>query len=74
MTMSDDEIQELKETFAHYDTDGNGVIDRDEFRALLKTLDPGFNEEDVLMGLKLLDANGNNVVDWDEFVAWWGSR
>lgn len=74
MEPSEDELAELKEIFDHYDADKNGVIDRNEFRALLKSLDEEFTEEDVLMGLKVLDENENDVVDWDEFVGWWGSR
>lgn len=74
MDLSEDELAELKEIFDHYDADKNGVIDRNEFRALLKSLDEEFSEEDVLMGLKVLDENENDVVDWDEFVGWWGSR
>ena len=74
MAMTDEEQQELQEIFSHFDTDGNGVIDRNEFRALLKSLDPDFSEDDVLMGLKVLDANENDVIDWDEFVDWWGGR
>ncbi len=65
---------ELRAVFDRYDTDGNGVIDRNEFRALVESLDPGFTEEDVLMGLKVLDANENGVIDWEEFAGWWGSR
>ncbi|NIR36836.1 MAG: EF-hand domain-containing protein [Actinobacteria bacterium] len=74
MALSEEELQEVKETFDHFDTDSNGVIDRDEFRALLKALDPGFDEDDVLMGLKVLDANENDVIDWEEFRDWWGGR
>jgi len=74
MALTEEELQEVKETFDHFDSDGNGVIDRDEFRQLLKTLDPEFSEEDVLMGLKVLDANENDVIDWDEFLDWWGAR
>lgn len=74
MALSDDELKEVKETFDHFDTDNNGVIDRNEFRELLKALDPGFSEDDVLMGLKVLDDNENDVIDWDEFLGWWGAR
>ncbi len=74
MALSDDELRELREIFDHFDTDGNGVIDRNEFRALLKSLDPKFTEDDVLMGLKVLDENENDVVDWEEFLGWWGAR
>lgn len=74
MPLSEQELQEVKETFDHFDTDKNGVIDRNEFRELLKSLDPGFREEDVLMGLKVLDENDNDVIDWEEFRDWWGAR
>jgi len=74
MALSEDELRELRETFDHFDTDGNGVIDRHEFRELLKSLDPGFGEDDVLMGLQTLDANENDVIDWEEFRDWWGAR
>lgn len=74
MALSDDELAELKETFDHYDVDKNGVIDKNEFRTLLRALDPDFSEDDVRNGLKILDANHNDVIDWDEFVGWWGSR
>lgn len=74
MALSDEELREVRETFDHFDTDSNGVIDRNEFRELLKSLDPGFNEDDVVMGLRVLDANKNDVIDWEEFLAWWADR
>lgn len=74
MALTEEELREVEETFDHFDTDDNGVIDRNEFRQLLKTLDPKFSEEDVLLGLKVLDANENDVIDWDEFLDWWGAR
>jgi Ca2+-binding EF-hand superfamily protein len=74
MSLSDAELAEVKETFDHFDADDNGVIDRNEFRSLLQTLDPKFSEDDVQTGMKILDANENDVIDWEEFVAWWGSR
>ena len=74
MALDDDELTELKEIFDHYDSDKNGVIDRDEFRALLLSLDPEFSEDDVRTGLSALDDNENGVIDWDEFVEWWSNR
>tara|TARA_B100001750_G_C15449917_1_gene568343 strand:+ start:1024 stop:1359 length:336 start_codon:yes stop_codon:yes gene_type:complete len=74
MAFSDDELEELKEIFDHYDSDGNGVIDREELRRLLVALDPEFTEEDVQLGLQALDGNENGVIDWDEFIEWWGKR
>ncbi|MFT5354810.1 MAG: Ca2+-binding EF-hand superfamily protein [Polyangiales bacterium] len=74
MEQNEPEVSELKEIFDHFDVDKNGVIDRNEFRALLRSLDEDFSEEDVAMGLKVLDENENDVIDWDEFAGWWGDR
>ncbi len=74
MPLSEAECKELREIFNHYDTDANGVIDRNEFRELMRALDAEFTEQDIETGLQALDNNVNGVIDWDEFVAWWGSR
>lgn len=72
--MSDDELEELREVFDHYDRDGNGVIDRDEFKTLCRALDAGFRDAEVAAGLDAVDANGNGRIEFDEFVAWWRQR
>jgi len=72
--MSEEQLAELREIFDHYDTDKNGVIDRNELRALLGALDPEFSERDVKQAIEALDDNANGVIDWEEFVEWWGAR
>lgn len=74
MALNDDEIQEIREIFDHYDGDGNGVIDRDEFTQLLKTLDPDFTTAEIDAGLDALDENHDGVIQFDEFIHWWGDR
>ncbi|HJK94458.1 MAG TPA: EF-hand domain-containing protein [Polyangiaceae bacterium LLY-WYZ-15_(1-7)] len=72
--LNEDEIDELREVFDHYDGDGNGVIDRDEFAKLMKTLAPDFSDDEIETGLEVLDENRNGVIEWDEFLKWWSGR
>lgn len=72
--LSDDERAELREIFDHFDADSNGVIDRDEFKKLLRSMDGDMPDEVILEGLSALDGDANGVIDWDEFVEWWSAR
>jgi Ca2+-binding EF-hand superfamily protein len=77
----DDKVTALVETrfggdyraaFAHYDADGNGVIDKDELKALLK--DAGIGSgltrwawAGGIMGE--VDTSGDGSISWAEFAA-----
>ena len=63
--------QELKEAFDHFDSDGNGAIDRDEFAQLMKNLDPEMSSEEVAIGFAEIDRDGSGTIELDEFIAWW---
>ena len=58
----------LVQMFQEADSDGNGVVDRREFQAMLAHLDVPLSagDEQVLMGA--LDKNGDGVIDYREFV------
>lgn len=72
--LTDEELAEIRETFSHFDKDGNGVIDVVEFTSLLDALDADLTEEQVQAGLETLDENHNGVIDYDEFLAWWADQ
>lgn len=69
--LSEDELQEIREIFGHFDKDGNGTIDAGEFAALIEALDSGMEPDQVAMGLSIVDADGNGTVEFDEFLSWW---
>ena len=69
--LSEDELQEIREIFGHFDKDGNGTIDAGEFAALIEALDAGMEPDQVAMGLSIVDADGNGTVEFDEFLSWW---
>lgn len=74
MELRDEDIEEIREIFDHYDANGDGVIQRSEFAALLEALDANLTPEQVQAGLDSLDENRNGQIEFDEFVAWWGER
>jgi calmodulin len=66
---------ELRETFDHFDKDDNGIIDRQEFRALLQDgLNAEMEAEELEMGFAIIDKDGNGTIEFDEFAAWWLDR
>ncbi len=72
--LSDEDIEEIREIFNHFDANGDGVIQRSEFAKLLEALDAELQPEEIQAGLDSLDENHNGVIDFEEFVAWWGDR
>ncbi|MDF1662328.1 MAG: EF-hand domain-containing protein [Planctomycetota bacterium] len=63
--------EELLETFKHFDRDGNGSIDAQEFKELLYALGAVVTDEEVATGLDVLDADKNGRIDFEEFCVWW---
>eukprot|EP00978_Attheya_sp_CCMP212_P027011 scaffold89990_cov60-Attheya_sp.AAC.2 len=66
-----EEIQGLKEIFAEYDTDGDGIISYQEFRdAITKDRDtPHLEEKEIETVFQGLDVNKTGVIDYTEFLA-----
>lgn len=69
--LTDDELDELREIFAHYDKNKNGVIETKELGALLDALDAHSSPAELKAGMRALDEDGSGVIEFDEFVAWW---
>ena len=66
--------EELHEIFDHFDRNGDGKIDRDEFVELMKALDAFETDRDANLGFKAIDLDGSGVVEFDEFARWYSSR
>jgi calmodulin len=69
----EEKVAEIRETFEFFDRDQNGLIDFDEFRALLRTVNPDATISQAAEGFSMTDTNSDGYVDLDEFVAWWRS-
>jgi hypothetical protein len=54
--------------FKQHDTDRNGIVNEQEFRAILRSVDPAKSEEDVSALLDLIDPNNNQLINFSECV------
>ena len=63
---SKEELDSMRQHFEMIDTDGNGVLDRDEVAAFCKLYDIDSNFVDLVF--KLFDTNHDEVLQFDEFV------
>lgn len=66
--------REIRETFKHYDRNGDGRISLDEFSRLLDALDARMSDAEKRIGFEAIDADGNHAIDAEEFMAWWRDR
>ncbi len=66
-----EKIAEIRNSFEFFDKDANGLIDFDEFRSLLRTVNPEATTSQAAEGFSMTDTNCDGYVDLDEFVAWW---
>lgn len=66
--------EELRETFDHFDGDGNGRIDREEFGRLMEALSGDMTEDEIDLGFSMIDSDDDGSIDYDEFEEWWNDR
>ena len=72
--LDDDEIEEIREIFVHFDRDSSGTIDRGELRQLLEAMEAECSDEELETGLKEIDSNQNGRIEFREFLRWWSDR
>lgn len=59
----------IKETFAKYDRSGDGSLDIEEMRTVLKSLG-SFTNHEIAVVCKDLDKSGDGEIDYQEFEDW----
>jgi Ca2+-binding EF-hand superfamily protein len=70
--MSDEKWRnDLVKTFAKFDADDNGRIDRAEFDSLLDALGSKMSKDDRDTGFKIVDVDGDGHITCDELATWW---
>ncbi len=72
--MSDLSSEELRENFDHFDSNGDGKLDRGEFGRLMDALGAVEPGEDPGRGFSSIDTDGSGEVEFDEFVRWFSAR
>lgn len=60
---------ELREAFAVFDKDGNGLISADELKNALLNLGEKLEDHEVRAMIAAADRDGNGQIDYEEFIA-----
>merc|ERR1712096_187537 len=66
--LSEDEIEEIKEAFDLFDTDGSGTIDPKELKAAMQSLGFEAKNQTIYQMISDLDKDGSGAIDFDEFL------
>lgn len=74
MTMTPEDLEELREAFEYNDVDQDGRIQFAEFLEMLDQLDAGVRSPEARIGFDSIDINKDGSINFDEFVAWWRER
>ena len=68
---SEEELDEMRETFDYNDRDGDGMIQLDEFAEMLDELEADMSDQETRTGFQDIDTNDDGLIDFKEFVDWW---
>ena len=74
MEPTDDQTEELRESFEYNDLNADGKIEIDEFMNMLETLDTGFNRDEARIGFREIDTDHDGGISFQEFMDWWSER
>lgn len=64
------EIEELKQIFDFFDSDGNGSLSRDEISNLLRSLNINLNDRDLDSIFISIDKSSINAINFSSFSRW----
>ena len=70
-TNSDVTEKELFQLFCRFDANNDGLVDENEFLALLDSLGSHPTNEILSLEFAAIDSNADGSVEFDEFKAWW---
>lgn len=60
---------ELREAFAVFDKDGNGMISAEELKSALLNLGEKLEDHEIRAMMEAADRDGNGQIDYEEFIA-----
>ena len=66
--LTEDEIEEIKEAFDLFDSDGSGTIDPAELKSAMQSLGFEAKNQTIYQMISDLDADGSGQIDFEEFL------
>lgn len=69
-------VELRRQVFKMLDTEGTGVLGREQVRRLVQEIENGteLDDEDLDAAMAAMDDDGNGTVDFEEFSDWWIKR
>merc|ERR1711862_66565 len=72
--LTQDQVEEIKEAFDLFDTDGSGSIDVNELKVAMKALGMDAKSDEIRKLINDIDSDGDGTIDFDEFLAMMTAR
>mmetsp|Transcript_34668 Transcript_34668/g.75674 ORF Transcript_34668/g.75674 Transcript_34668/m.75674 type:complete len:171 (+) Transcript_34668:39-551(+) len=66
--LSEEEIEEIREAFNLFDTDGSGTIDPKELKAAMQSLGFEAKNQTIYQMIADIDKDGDGSIDFEEFL------
>jgi calmodulin len=66
-----DKTDALFRLFVRFDTNGDGLVDENEFLKILQRLGGNSTDEVLSLEFAAIDTNTDGVVGYQEFKDWW---
>eukprot|EP00536_Pseudo-nitzschia_multiseries_P006996 jgi/Psemu1/286820/fgenesh1_pg.156_\ len=72
--LTEDEVADLKEAFAMFDINGDGTIELNEIKQVMRKLGQNPTEDELKEMISTVDDNGDHEIDFEEFLVLMKSR
>merc|ERR1712189_74287 len=66
--LTDDQVQDFKDAFKKFDTEGNGEIPTSELGTVMRMLGHLLKDEELQEAIESVDSDGSGFVDIEEFL------
>jgi Ca2+-binding EF-hand superfamily protein len=70
-TLTQQQLDELRDDFDFNDADHDGRINHDEFVELIELLDENMDAASLRVGFREIDTDHDGTITFAEFVDWW---